>query len=179
MFIWTILHSCLDIVFPVTWSPVASGLLSPRTGCMSSCVSVFGLCRLLIVVRRSDNFFFSYPCHLIHHCLPSTSVFWHLTHCFHPISSFSGHYLRHDTRVSDSSTVSKKTVPATKLQVHTRGYLRPVLWHLCLCEQNCSLQTNPHVYTHNMRVANKVHSLHPITESTPSHFLCSALICFW
>ncbi len=60
-----------------------------------------------------------------------------------------------------------------------------VLWHLsrgrelCLCEQYCSLQTKPHICTHNMRVVRKVHSLHPIIGSTPSHFLCSTLIYFW
>lgn len=95
-----------------------------------------------------------------------TSAIWllaasHLPQCFCislavfiPISSFSGHSQWHDTSMSDSLSVSRRTARARKLQRHTRGYLRWVLWHLsrerelCLCEQYCSLQAKPHIYTH-------------------------------
>lgn len=79
--------------------------------------------------------------------------------------------------VSDSLSVSEWTAWARKLQCHTRGYWRRVLWHLsrerelCLRGGYCSLQAEaPCLWTHNMRVVSKVHSLHPITACTPSHF---------
>lgn len=101
------------------------------------------------------------------------------------LSPFSGYSLWHDSSMTDSLSVSKRTAQAGKLLCHTRGYSRRVLWHLsrerelCLCEQCCSLRAKLHIYTHNMRVVSKVHSLHPIPESTPSHFLRSTLIYFW
>lgn len=40
-----------------------------------------------------------------------------------------------------------------------------------VCERDIAVRKQkPRVYTHNMRVVSKVHSLHPITVSTPSHF---------
>lgn len=156
-----------DSILYVVWKLV----LSLRTGCVHSCV--FSLCRLLIVVRGRDELF-SYLCHLIRRYIPSTSGF------LASYSLFSSHFL-FQWAFSETWHTHEWQLECeheNSLRYHTRGYWRLVLLRLsherelCLCGQNCSLQTKPHIYTHDMSLVSKVHSLQPITESTPSHFLC-------
>lgn len=132
------------------------------------------------VVGRSDKFFFSpsliWPTSASHppQCFGVSLPFFFSPPPF-PLSV--GFLCDMKQAVSDSLSVSEWTAWARKLQCHTRGYWWRVLWHLsrerelCLRGGYCSLQAEaPCLWTHNMRVVSKVHSLHPITACTPSHF---------
>lgn len=136
--------------------------------------------------KKKMNFFLSSAIWFITAFHPP-QCFGILLTCFIPISSFCGHSLWQDTSMSDSLSVSKRTAWARKLQCHTHGYSRQVLWQLsreralCFCIAILQLASKtPYLYTeHKGRLVSKVHSLHPISESTPNHFLGSTLIYFW
>lgn len=160
-------------------------MLTSETGpqCVHLYVCAFSICRLLIVVRSYVCFYALTSAICFVTASKPYQCFGILLTVFIPVPLSVG--ILCDTHASDSSSVSERTDRARKLRCHTHGFSQRVLWHLsrerelCLCERYCNSRAKPDVYTYNMRLVSKVHSLHPITESTPSHFLHSTLIYFW
>lgn len=142
---------------------------------------VFSLCWLLIVFRGDDGFFhLSLPLYLSPPPI-QLKVFLHLTHCFHLHLSTEGvqwAFSEWQLACEHQKTPCKEIVVLNPWVLVVLCHVSPER-ELFLCGQYCRLQSKPYIYTHNITVVNKIHSLHPIPQSTPSHFVHSILIYFW